>query len=73
MVYYSDLVKSALNRAFGDITKSKEGGKVKLARILIIAGDATATSHLVYAVPRLQEEGFDVTVAAPIKKRLNTV
>ena len=44
-----------------------------MSRILIIAGDATACSHLLYAVPRLQEEGFDVIVAAPIKKRLNTV
>src|SRR3990167_2597769 len=44
-----------------------------MSGVLIIAGDATATSHLLYAVPRLQEEGFNVTVAAPIKKRLNTV
>ncbi|MDP2644869.1 MAG: DJ-1/PfpI/YhbO family deglycase/protease [Desulfobacterales bacterium] len=44
-----------------------------MSKILIIAGDASATSHLIYAPARLQEEGFDVTIAAPVKKQLNTV
>jgi protease I len=43
------------------------------SRILIIAGDFTSGGQLLYAVDRMREEGFDVTVAAPVKKRLDTV
>ncbi len=44
-----------------------------MAHILIIAGDGSSTGHLDYALGRMLEEGYDVTVAAPVKKRLNTV
>ena len=43
-----------------------------MARILIIAGDGSSTGHLDYARFRMREEGFDVTVAAPVKRPLNT-
>jgi PfpI family intracellular protease len=43
-----------------------------MARILVIAGDGSSTGHLDYARFRMREEGFDVTVAAPVKKPLNT-
>jgi protease I len=44
-----------------------------MARILIIAADGTSAGHLDYALNRMLEEGYDVTVAAPVKKPLNTV
>lgn len=44
-----------------------------MARILIIAGDGSSAGHLGYAVDRMLEEGFEVTVAAPVKKPLITV
>jgi protease I len=44
-----------------------------MARILIIAADGTSAGHLDYALNRMLEEGYEVTVAAPVKKPLNTV
>ena len=44
-----------------------------MARILIIAGDGSSSGHLGYALGRMLEEGYDVTVAAPVKKPLITV
>jgi PfpI family intracellular protease len=44
-----------------------------MARILIIAADGTSAGHLDYALNRMREEGYDVTVAAPVKKPLHTV
>jgi PfpI family intracellular protease len=43
-----------------------------MTRILIITGDGS-TPDLDYAVFRMREEGFDVTIAAPKKKRLHVV
>jgi protease I len=43
-----------------------------MTRILIIAGDGTASDHLDYAYFRMLEEGFEVTIAAPQKRPLKT-
>ncbi|MBI2210735.1 MAG: DJ-1/PfpI family protein [Deltaproteobacteria bacterium] len=43
-----------------------------MTRILIVTGDGS-TPDLDYAVFRMREEGFDVTIAAPKKKRLHVV
>jgi PfpI family intracellular protease len=43
------------------------------ARILIIIEESTSSGHHDYAYFRMLEEGFDVTVAAPVKKALRTV
>ncbi|MCC6886930.1 MAG: DJ-1/PfpI family protein [Hyphomicrobiales bacterium] len=42
------------------------------ARILMIAGDYAASAQLQYARYRMLEERFDVTLAAPVKKLLDT-
>ncbi len=43
-----------------------------MARILIVAGDGTASDHLDYAYFRMLEEGFEVTIAAPERRLLKT-
>ena len=43
-----------------------------MTRILIVAGDGTASDHLDYAYFRMLEEGFEVTIAAPQKRGLKT-
>ncbi|GIN84307.1 protease [Heyndrickxia sporothermodurans] len=42
-------------------------------KILIIAGDAVEALEIYYPYFRCLEEGFDVTIAAPSKKKLQTV
>lgn len=44
-----------------------------MARILIIIAESSSSGHLDYAHFRMLEEGFDVTIAAPVKKPLRTV
>ncbi|MCC6828494.1 MAG: DJ-1/PfpI family protein [Novosphingobium sp.] len=44
-----------------------------MARILILAGDGTASDHLDYAWLRMLEEGHAVTIAAPQARPLRTV
>jgi protease I len=44
-----------------------------MARILIIAADGTSAGHLDYGRIRMLEEGYEVTIAAPRKKPLQTV
>jgi PfpI family intracellular protease len=64
-------------RGFLSLLRGKQGtkkeSKVGKARILIIAGDFTSSGQLQYSVYRMLEEGFDLTVAAPVKKRLDTI
>ena len=43
------------------------------ARILMIIEESTSSGHHDYAYFRMLEEGYDVTVAAPVKKPLRTV
>lgn len=43
-----------------------------MTKILMIAADGTAIDHLDYAMFRMKEEGFDLTVAAPEKRPLKT-
>lgn len=44
-----------------------------MARILIIITESSSSGHLDYAYFRMLEEGFDVTLAAPVKKPTRTV
>ena len=44
-----------------------------MSRILIIITESSSSGHLDYAYFRMLEEGFDVTVAAPVKKPTRTV
>lgn len=53
----------------------KTGGERTLdsSRILIMVTESSSSGHLDYAHFRMLEEGFDVTVAAPVKKPTRTV
>src|SRR3989442_2989983 len=44
-----------------------------MARILLVAGDATESLDTWYPYHRLREEGIEVHIAAPAKKILNSV
>lgn len=44
-----------------------------MARILIVITEGTSSGILDYAYFRMLEEGFDVTIAAPVKKPVRTV
>lgn len=44
-----------------------------MARILILICEGSSSGYHDYAYSRMLEEGFDVTVAAPVKKPLRTV
>jgi protease I len=44
-----------------------------MSRILVITGDGGESYETLYAVHRFQEEGWDVAVAAPSRRRLNLV
>jgi PfpI family intracellular protease len=52
--------------------KRRKPAQPKGARILMIAGDYAASAQLQYARYRMLEERFDVTLAAPVKKLLDT-
>jgi hypothetical protein len=45
----------------------------KTARILIVVRDGSSGGHLDYGRFRMMEEGYDLTVAAPAQKPLQTV
>lgn len=55
------------------VKKGAERPDASSTRILIIAGDFTSTGQLQYAMYRMREEGYKVTVAAPVKRRMITV
>src|ERR1700719_3134781 len=42
-------------------------------KILILTGDAAESLEVMYPYQRLQEEGYEVTIAAPTKKKLRFV
>ncbi|MED4877179.1 DJ-1/PfpI family protein, partial [Anoxybacillus geothermalis] len=42
-------------------------------KVLIVTGDAVEALEVYYPYYRLLEEGYDVTIAAPKKKKLQTV
>ncbi|WP_053960377.1 DJ-1/PfpI family protein [Sulfobacillus thermosulfidooxidans] len=44
-----------------------------MPRVLILTGDAAESLEVMYPFQRLQEEGYDVDIAAPSKKVLRTV
>jgi protease I len=44
-----------------------------MAKILILAGDAAESLEVMYPYQRLLEEGYDVEIAAPSKKKLQFV
>lgn len=54
-------------------TKIGKGGVTMSKNVLIVAGDAVEALEVYYPYYRLLEEGYHVTIAAPKKKKLNTV
>src|SRR5207247_2353697 len=42
-------------------------------KILMVAGDAAESLEVLYPYQRLQEEGYEVEIAAPSKKKLHFV
>jgi protease I len=44
-----------------------------MAKVLILAGDAAESLEVMYPYQRLKEEGYDVHIAAPSKKKLHFV
>lgn len=44
-----------------------------MAKVIILTGDAAETLEVFYPLQRLREEGYEVDVAAPSKKRLQFV
>jgi protease I len=44
-----------------------------MSKILVVTGDGGESYETLYAVHRFQEEGWDVAVAAPSRRRLNLV
>ena len=44
-----------------------------MAKVLILAGDAAESLEVLYPYQRLREEGYEVHIAAPSKKRLQFV
>lgn len=42
-------------------------------RVLILTGDAAESLEVMYPYQRLQEEGYEVHIAAPSKKKLHFV
>jgi protease I len=44
-----------------------------MPKVLILAGDASESLEVMYPYQRLQEEGYEVDIAAPQKKRLQFV
>ncbi|MBA4494312.1 DJ-1/PfpI family protein [Paenactinomyces guangxiensis] len=51
----------------------KHTGVNQLAKVLILTGDAAEALEVFYPYYRLLEEGHEATIAAPKKKRLQTV
>jgi protease I len=50
-----------------------EGGNLSKHKILIVTGDAGESLEVMYPYQRLQEEGYEVHIAAPTKKKLRFV
>src|SRR5438093_11899645 len=44
-----------------------------MAKVLILAGDAAESLEVLYPYQRLREEGYEVEIAAPTRKRLQFV
>jgi protease I len=44
-----------------------------MAKVLILTGDAAESLDVMYPYQRLQEEGYEVSIAAPSKKKLHFV
>jgi putative intracellular protease/amidase len=44
-----------------------------MPKVLMLTGDAGESLEVLYPYQRLREEGYDVDVAAPTKKRLQLV
>src|SRR5207248_4173017 len=52
----------------------RRGGRLMSApKILMVAGDAAESLEVLYPYQRLQEEGYEVEIAAPSKKKLHFV
>ena len=46
---------------------------MSMAKVLILTGDAAESLEVMYPYQRLQEEGYEVSIAAPSKKKLHFV
>lgn len=71
--YYHVWVRAFLSMLREGGRPSTGSGRPKRARILILITEATASGILDYAYFRMLEENFDVTIAAPARKRIRTV
>jgi protease I len=54
-------------------SQSPEGKEHPMAKILILTGDAGESLEVMYPYQRLLEEGYEVEIAAPSKKKLQFV
>lgn len=70
--YYHVWIRAFLSMLRGAPVHQGKGA-LNTARILMIIAESTSSGHHDYAYFRMLEEGFDVTVAAPVKKPLRTV
>lgn len=70
--YYHVWIRAFLSLLRGTPV-SVGNGALNSARVLMIIEESTSSGHHDYAYYRMLEEGYDVTVAAPVKKPLRTV
>jgi PfpI family intracellular protease len=70
--YYHVWIRAFLSLLRGTPV-SAGNGALNSARILMIIEESTSSGHHDYAYYRMLEEGYDVTVAAPVKRPLRTV
>jgi protease I len=54
-------------------SQSPEGKEHPMAKVLILTGDAAESLEVMYPYQRLLEEGYEVDIAAPSKKKLQFV
>jgi protease I len=54
-------------------SQSPEGKEFPMAKVLILTGDAGESLEVMYPYQRLLEEGYEVDMAAPSKKKLQFV
>src|SRR5262249_43693793 len=55
------------------LTIWQKGGIVPTPKVLILTGDAAESLEVMYPYQRLKEEGYEVHIAAPSKKKLHFV
>jgi protease I len=53
--------------------KARDGRRFPMPKVLILTGDAAESLEVMYPYQRLLEEGYEVDIAAPSKKKLHFV